>query len=326
MPSMSEQASRRVGNLLLVPALVLLAVSSVVGGYVWSLGSFVDDNLSRMSGVFPPAAIRMPPATPDAEGRTPLNILFLGSEYIPDDPVMPGYSSDTMMLVHVNAARTRVDIITVPGDAMIRIPGVGRDRASSATTRGGVPLAVRSVESLLSVRVDHVVVMDLNGVAAMTDAVGGVEVDVPRRFTASGRVFEPGRQYLDGPAALAFVREQRHLPGRQLDRISNQSIFLHALAERVVSRGTLSDPAELLAFLEAVTASTAVDDGLTVSQMRDLAVDLRGLRADDAHVVTVPVAAVSTDLSAPTVVRLDGSRLPALVAALQADDLAGYNP
>lgn len=318
-----QQPPRRLNPLLLVPVLVALALSSAFAGYTWNLGKLVNESLPRMDGSFPPDRGRPVAGAPDERGRTPLNVLFLGSDRVPRNAADPGYSADTVLLVHVDAARTRADVISVPGDAMVTIPGVGRDRISASTTRGGVPLAVASVEGLLGARVDHVVVMDLDGVAQMTDAVGGVDVEVTRPFRSGGREFAAGRHHLDGAAALAFVREQQGLPGRQKDRISNQTAYLHALVDQLVSHGTLTDPGRLQTFLQAVTDNASVDDGLTGARLRDLAVEHRHLRVSDAHFRTVPVSAWRTDPTRPTVVELDPAGVAQLRVCLRADDLAG---
>ena len=324
-PAVAFQAQRvpgRVNPLLLVPVLVFLALTSALGGYAWGLGRLVTDNLPRMSGSFPADAGRPVSAAADAQGRTPLTVLFLGSDQIPANAADPGYSSDTVLLVHVNAARSRADVIAVPGDAIVTIPGVGRDRVSSASTRGGVPLAVSTVEHLLGSRIDHVVVMDLAGVQAMTDAVGGVEVDVQQPFRAGDRQFTAGRHRLDGEAALAFVREQRSLPGRQAERISNQSVYLHALVDELAARGILSDPSRLQAFLTAAAENTSVDEALTSSRMRELAVGMRNLRPADTRFQTLPTTAWRTAADRPTVVNVDEAGVARLKACLRADDLA----
>ena len=322
-PRYQEQRPPRGANpLLLVPVLIALALASAFAGYTWSLGRLVNESLPRMGGSFPAERGRPVAGAPDERGRTPLNVLFLGSDRVPQDAADPGYSADTVLLVHVDAGRTRVDVISVPGDAMVAIPGVGRDRVSASTTHGGVPLAVATVEHLLGARVDHVVVMDLDGVQQMTDAVGGVDVEVTHPFRTGTRDFPAGRHHLDGEAALAFVREQRALPGRQQDRISNQTAYLHALVEQLAGRGTLTDPGRLQTFLEAVTGNASVDDGLTGTRLRELAVEHRHLRVADAHFRTIPVSAWHTGQDRPTVVELDPDGVSRLRACLRADDVA----
>lgn len=322
-PTVQEQrAPHWVNPLLLVPVLIVLAFSSAFGGYAWGLGRLLTDDLPRMSGSFPADAGRPDTPVADAAGRTPLTLLFLGSDRVPERAADPGYSTDTVLLVHVNAPRTRADVITVPGDAMVTIPGHGRDRVSSASTHGGVPLAVSTVEHLLGSRIDHVVVMDLDGVRAMTDAVGGVEVDVQHPFRSGSRQFTVGRHHLDGEAALAFVREQRSLPGRQAERISHQTLYLHALVDELAGRGILTDPGRLQDFLTAAADNTTVDDALTAPRMRELALGMRHLRPADLHVRTLPATRWQTDAHRPTVVELDEAGVTRLKACLRADDLA----
>ena len=92
-----------------------------------------------------------------------------------------------------------------------------------------------------------------------------------------------------GAQALAFVRDRKGLPGGDLDRIKDQQYFLAQLLHKVLSAGTLADPARLTGLLSAVVADVTVDQGFGLSQMTTLGSRLRHL--DPAHVTfaTLPV-------------------------------------
>jgi len=92
---------------------------------------------------------------------------------------------------------------------------------------------------------------------------------------------------------LAFVRDRKGLPGGDLDRIKDQQYFLSQLLHKVLSAGTLADPARLTGFLSAVVADVTVDQGFGLSQMTTLGSRLRHL--DPAHVTfaTLPVLSSS---------------------------------
>lgn len=324
MPPGNPRRSR-VSGVLMVLTLVVLAVGASGVGYVWNLDKMFNDRLTRLSGAFPKEADR-PPATVDGQGRTPVTILFLGSAKLPASARAGGTSADTVMVLRVSAARDRVDVLSIPADAMVPIPGVGRDRISAATTHGGLPLAISTVEDLLDTRIDHVAVLDLDGVKELTDAVDGVDVEVARPFSAGRYSFSAGINHIDGDRALALVREQRTLPGRDLDRADNQHRFLRGLAAKTISAGTLSDPGQLQTLLTTVSGNLAVDSEFDANELRTLALQLRSIGRDDLHLRTLAVHSVTGTPNGPLVVELDEVRLAQLRQALADGDLAALDP
>ncbi len=322
----ADRRSSRFSGPLMVATLLLVTLAATTVGYLWNLDRLVNDHLTRVQGAFPPEADRPVAAQPDEQGRRPLTVLFLGSQRLPDAADTPGTSADTVMVVRVSAARDRVDVVSVPADAMVPVPGYGTDRISAAMTRGGLPLSVRTVEQLIGVRVDHVAVLDLHGVKDLTDAVGGVDVDIERPFTVGRHQFSAGLNHLDGDAALALVREQATLPGRDLDRARNQHEFLRGLVAKVISGGTMSDPALLQDLLGTAADNLAIDEQLSPSQLRSLALSLRRLDPADVHFATLPISSATGLDSGPLVVHLDPAGLSRLRHALARGDMATFRP
>jgi anionic cell wall polymer biosynthesis LytR-Cps2A-Psr (LCP) family protein len=119
------------------------------------------------------------------------------------------------------------------------------------------------------------------------------------------------------------VRQRHNLPGGDLGRIKRQQAFLKALAGQVVDRGTLANPLKLNAFLEASTKAVSVDESLTISRLRSLALQFRSMRAGDIVFLTTPVAGTGTK-GRQSVVYLDQTKGQPLYQALRTDAVAGY--
>jgi anionic cell wall polymer biosynthesis LytR-Cps2A-Psr (LCP) family protein len=119
------------------------------------------------------------------------------------------------------------------------------------------------------------------------------------------------------------VRQRHNLPGGDLGRIKRQQAFLKALAGQVVDRGTLANPLKLNAFLEASTKAVSVDESLTISRLRSLALQFRSLGAGDLDFVTAPVAGMGTE-GRQSVVYLDRAKSQRLYRALRTDTVEGY--
>lgn len=198
--------------------------------------------------------------------------------------------TDTIMLAHIPANRTRVYVVSIPRDSWVRVPGHGMAKVNAAFSWGGPPLLVRTIESMSNVRIDHVGVTDFSGFKEMTDAVGGVDVTVgePSFDQANNRRWTPGTHHLDGEEALLFVRQRYGLPNGDFDRIRRQQQFMQALGTEVTSARTLSRPWAVNDLLGAVTRSVTVDDRLTTGRMRDLALELRRVRSSDLEFMTLP--------------------------------------
>jgi LCP family protein required for cell wall assembly len=317
-------------------SLTLLVAGSV--GLFFERQQTYDRNIKRIPDAFPvepgrPAPAPEPP--PQAPGRAE-NWLLVGSDRRADqgttgaDADEPAWRfgsqrADTIMLVHLPADRSRVYLVSFPRDSWVPIAGYGNAKINAAFSYGGPPLLIATIEELTRVRVDHFAILDFEGFKSMTDALGGVDVRVAETVTDTARdvVWQAGTHHLDGARALDFVRQRYNLPGGDFDRIKRQQAFLKALASRVADRGTLSNPLQLNAFLEASTRAVSVDDSVTISSLRSLALQLRSVRADDIVFMTAPIAGTGTEGS-QSVVYLDQAQSRPLYRALRSDTLEEY--
>ncbi len=127
--------------------------------------------------------------------KKPLNILLLGSDtregqtgHIGGDT--PGLS-DTTILLHISGDRKLAYGVSLPRDAMVERPECARkdkqgtdpgglSMFNAAYAVGGPACTIKTVEKLTDIRINHFVVIDFNGFRKMVDALGGVEVCVPK--------------------------------------------------------------------------------------------------------------------------------------------------
>jgi LCP family protein required for cell wall assembly len=310
-------------------AVVLVAVGAT--GLLLERQRAYDRNIQRVPGVFP--------AESDRPARTPgraQNWLLVGSDRRADQATTGldaneslwrygAQRADTIMLVHLPADRGRIYLVSFPRDAWVPIQGQGKAKLNAAFSFGGPPLLIATIERLTGVRVDHFAILDFEGFRSMTDALGGVDVQVTRTVWAPAQkvLWPAGTNHLDGARALDFVRQRHNLPGGDLGRIKRQQAFLKALAGQVVARGTLANPLKLNALLEAFTKAVSVDESLTISRLRSLALQFRSVRAGDVVFVTAPVAGAGT-AGRQSVVYLDRAKGRPLYQALRTDAVAGY--
>ncbi|GGU47062.1 transcriptional regulator [Streptomyces albospinus] len=305
-PQRPTARSRRIRFAAWTAAAALTAAG--VGG--WLLYAGLDHNRTTtdvdaaLGGERPPRA---------ATGA--LNILLLGSDSRAGQNQRYGTDegsarSDTAMLVHLARERTRAVVVSIPRDTMVDrpacpLPGGGTARAegpvmvNTAFEVGGPACAVKTVEQLGQVRIDHVISVDFNGFKELVDAVGGVRIttDTPIHDRYSHLDLGAGSHLLDGEQALGLVRTRHGVgDGSDLARIRLQQAFMTALARQLTGSGLLTDPVRLYKVADTATRAITTDQGLSsVSDLLGLARSLAGLKPSDTEFRTLPVGPYPPD-------------------------------
>ncbi len=249
------------------------------------------------------------PEKEEVEGpKEPLNILVMGTddrscEGCAIDGEAGGGGSDTTLLVHVSSDRQEAYGISLPRDALVTrpdcmdddggvIPGGELQMFNTAFALGGPACTIQTVEQLTGVLIDHYVTVDFNGFVDMVDAVGGVEVCIPKDVSdpTHNIYFDAGTQTLEGRQALNYVRERYVLSANSdIGRMRRQQAFIASMINKVVSAGTLTRPDRVYSFLSAATRSITVDEELgSIQDLVDLALQFRDTGLGSIEFVTVP--------------------------------------
>ncbi|MER7755370.1 LCP family protein [Kitasatospora sp. NPDC097643] len=292
-------------------ALLLLGGCAVYLRLNSNLTTFDGDGLSKDR----PAA-----APPDAQGHTPVNVLLIGSDSRGNGNSDlggggdGGARSDTAILLHVYADHKHATGISIPRDSLVTLPpcklpngkwtkeqtNVMFNSAFSVgdTEQGNPACTQNAVEKLTNLRVDHTIVVDFNGFASMTKAVGGVEVCLPNDIHEGdlnpnlGRkgklLYAKGKQKVEGQAALDYVRIRHGIgDGSDIGRTKRQQAFLSSLIKQVKAGGM--DPTTMLPLADAATRSLTVDPDLgSAAKLLSFAMSLKGVDLHDVKFVTAP--------------------------------------
>ncbi|WP_191330149.1 LCP family protein [Frigoribacterium sp. ACAM 257] len=323
-PRKGRRLSRGTKVLIVLASIVVgILLVAIVGVGVWAsrLAATFDDNATTIEQAFPDESTR-----PVADETGAMNILLMGSDSradptTVDDSAASDQRTDSMMLVHVDADRKAVWVMSIMRDLYVPIPGHGEAKINAAFAYGGSALTVQTVEQLLGVRIDHVAIIDFEGFKGMTTALGGVDVSSPQAFTARGHSYVEGVNRLEGDAALAFVRERYAFPDGDFTRVENQQAFVKGLANTVLGRSTLTDPGKVSDFVTAMSPYLSVDAGFDVGTIGSLAFSLRNLDSSTMHFFTIPTAGTGM-VGDQSVVNVDQAGLETVKAALADDGLA----
>jgi LCP family protein required for cell wall assembly len=212
--------------------------------------------------------------------------------------------SDTAMVIHVHEGHKKASVVSIPRDTLIDRPectdsqGVTHDAANdvmfnSAYSTGGAACAVKTVESISGVRMDHYVEVDFSGFKKLVDELGGVEITTTKdlKDPDSHLDLEAGTHKLDGEQALALVRTRHGVgDGSDLGRIQLQQAFVKALVDQVEEVGVLTGGSKLYDLADTATKAVTTDSGLgSLNSLMSFADGLKGIDASDLTMVTMPV-------------------------------------
>ncbi|MBS3872960.1 MAG: LCP family protein [Firmicutes bacterium] len=169
-----------------------------------------------------------------------VNILVLGA----DRGLLPGGTqgalrTDTIIVASFDPATSAVNVLSIPRDSRVRIPGRTRlDKINHAHAYGGIMLAVDTVEQLLDLPIHYYVRVETNAFSRVIDAIGGVDYFVEKDMYYHDPYqdllinLKKGQQVLDGDKAMQYVR-YRGWDG-DIGRIARQQSFLLAMTRTFI--------------------------------------------------------------------------------------------
>jgi LCP family protein required for cell wall assembly len=136
-------------------------------------------------------------------------------ENLPDDLEgsfgdFAGARADVIILAQVVDGRRQ--LLSIPRDLRVEIPGQGVNKVNAAYAFGGPDLLVETVAIATGIRPNHYLEVEFGGFAGIVDALGGIEIEFPyaARDAKSGLNVEAGVHTVDGATALAYARSRSY--------------------------------------------------------------------------------------------------------------------
>ena len=300
----------RRGGITVASVLVLVLVLSVLA-YVKLNGNIAHLDVSKLLGQRPQNVATASKLT----NLKPVNILVIGSDTrdlgTSEFGKTSGARSDTTLILHLSGDRRSAVVVSVPRDSMTRAPRDCKDPNSKVEdgpirqwnanfSLGGPACLIRTVEGETGIFIDHFIVVNFEGFKSMVDALGSVEVCVPKAIhdKESGLRLPAGRSRVSGNGALQFVRARHNIgnDASDLGRIDRQQAFLSSMVQEATSTNLLLRPDKLFRFLDAATKSLTTDPALgNLNALRDVAQSVVGLKSSQVRFVTVPIEAYPPD-------------------------------
>ena len=250
-------------------------------------------------------------------------------------------NTDTMILVHIPAGGQRATAISFPRDSYVQLAGgFGWGRLNSAfayghnamvtqlTRQGGTDSAqieqeadtagrknlIATIEQLIgnTLTINRYAEVNLAGFYDLSNAVGGVQVclNAATHDDYTGASFPAGVQTISGVQALNFVRQRHGLAAGDLDRIVRQQAFLGALANKVLSTGTLTSPSRIAALTTAIQNSITLSSGWDITSFAE---QMQGLTSGAIQFATIPTGA-NIVVGGADVIRIDPAQVQSFVS------------
>ena len=157
-----------------------------------------------------------------------VNILLIGVDYSDERLTWDGkkeWHSDVMMILAVNFAENRADLISLPRDTYASIPGVkgiyklnaslncggGLYNKDGSENPKGLEKVCEAAEWMLGgdIPVDYYYAVTMTSLKELVDLCGGLDYDMDIKFHIQGRSYEKGMQHIDGQGFLDYCRVRK---------------------------------------------------------------------------------------------------------------------
>jgi polyisoprenyl-teichoic acid--peptidoglycan teichoic acid transferase len=214
----------------------------------------------------------------------PVNIMVLGTKVLTTDVENPPEElkklryhalvnsfdglTDTMLLLRFNPEAKKLSLLSIPRDTRTYIPEHGVKKINEANIYGGPALSAKAVSELMGgVGIDRYVTINVQGVQALVEALGGVTVYVPKDMKyrdESQHLYinlKAGKQHLNGDQALQLLRF-RYDENGDIGRIQRQQMVIRALMEQALNPATVTRIPQILEVVKA-----HIDTNLTVEEL-----------------------------------------------------------
>ncbi len=235
----------------------------------------------------------------------PVNILVLGTIMLTSDlPGVPTPSkekyleeldsnlngmSDAMLLIRFDPESRKVSVLSIPRDTRVPIQGVGTTKINFANYSGGASLAAQTVSRTLGdITIDRYVRLNVSGFGKLIDALGGVDIYVPKLMKYqddSQHLYislKAGQQRLNGARAIQYMR-YRHDDLGDIGRVQRQQAFFRALIEQKMKPATILKTPEIMGVLKE-----NIDTNLSVEEILALGYFITQVQRQDVKMLMLP--------------------------------------
>lgn len=276
-------------------ALALTVLALLAGGILIAKGAFKLNKIFKGGGVSAALQADVKPETLKGEGDGRVNVLLFGKGG-------PGHEgpdlTDTLIVASIDPIAKTTTLVSIPRDLWVTVAGRGSSKINSVyasakqrslntspkdpakAERAGVDATQQVVSQVLGVPLHYYGMIDFTAFQQAIDTVGGITVNVPEDLVDRSVAWEnnnnpvlakKGIQTFNGKQALLYVRSRHGSTRGDFDRAERQRLVIGALAQKILSAGTYTNPVKISqlmsAFGDHISTDFSVSNALRLMQI-----------------------------------------------------------
>lgn len=294
----------------LLGVLATVFVAALVGAAIWYVNVQAQLNNSQVITAELRQTLQEPSAPSD-----PYYVLLLGTDGRPGETE---YRADSIILARVDPIHKRVTMLSIPRDTRVLWKG-SYMKINAVHFYDGANGMVQAVNELCGVHIAHYAEVNFDGLAGITDALGGVTVNVEQYMRDTENFSDvvelyPGVQKLNGAQALFFTRVRYAFADSDYTRMRHQRTFIKAMIAQILNTG---DPVAIANIVNS-TARMVITD-LSVSDIISLGTQMIGMNTDK-DIYTAYVPSEGTEIDGQSYVIADKDALAKMMKVIDAGD------
>ena len=294
----------------LLGVLATVFVAALVGAGIWYANVQAQLNNSQVITAELRQTLQEPSAPSD-----PYYVLLLGTDGRPGETE---YRADSIILARVDPIHKRVTMLSIPRDTRVLWKG-SYMKINAVHFYDGANGMVQAVNELCGVHIAHYAEVNFDGLAGITDALGGVTVNVEQYMRDTENFSDvvelyPGVQKLNGAQALFFTRVRYAFADSDYTRMRHQRTFIKAMIAQILNTG---DPVAIANIVNS-TARMVITD-LSVSDIISLGTQMIGMNTDK-DIYTAYVPSEGTEIDGQSYVIADKDALAKMMKVIEAGD------
>ncbi|NJN44325.1 MAG: LCP family protein [Anaerolineae bacterium] len=213
------------------------ATPDTLGGNIVRLG---DEPREFLPPSIEPSIPLPPPADVISLPEGTVNVMLLGSDQRGDGK---GFRTDTLMFVSFHPQGDRINVVSIPRDSYVYIPGWSVRRINSAYQFGGLESLADTMDYNFGVRPDYFLLVNFDTFKQAIDNLEGIDVKVSAALEEGDYAVEPGTVHMDGEMALWYVRSR--YTTSDFERMTRQQEVMMAIFHRLISADALNKVPQL---------------------------------------------------------------------------------
>lgn len=267
--------------------LIALALLIIVGGYLVIKGYIKAHRVFKGGGSAAALDADVKPSLLKGEGDGRINMLLLGRG---GEGHEGADLTDTILLASIDPVNNKAALVSLPRDFWVTANGssskvnavfaFAKQRAQSRGSNkqdaeaAGVKAVQGVMKEVLGVPIHYYAMVDFTAFKQAVDTVGGVDITITEQTAVKERLWDPttrknymldvapGLQHFDGQRALFFARSRHTSPRGDFDRAERQRVFIQALAQKLTSAKTYTNPVKVSQLMDAFGDHIATDMSL----------------------------------------------------------------